>query len=172
MSDTTNTETVTTQNDESVTLPEVEATTDFIGQVMGKIAALEGAVTTLTDEVTTLREANTTLKNECATLRAKVRQNEVDLTKNLKECVAQGVIDLDTAKAMAEYLGVDEGDLVSKFSVTLTLTVTVNGVVADSEDEAGDAVRDAIEANIGGYGVEYDDINLDDTSVDDVQPED
>lgn len=126
----------------------------------------------LSDRVTALQTAATEQRQEAYAAK-RALSNRDDVQQNaLKALVKNEEIDLDTAKTVADALGLDADDLKTTYEVTLTITVRVTGVVADDEDEAGNAVAEALSVDIYGGSVEYSSLDQEDVNVDDCTPED
>lgn len=87
------------------------------------------------DEAVAQRDS---LRENIATMQRQARSFNETLLEALKEQVDAGNIDRDNAQEVAEALGLK---LPGKYTVTVTIELTVEGVEAEDENEAESLVR-------------------------------
>lgn len=165
---------VTNANDESVTLPEAQSD-PTLDTLVERVTALKAEKEEAERQVVAVKaEAEALRQNlrEAQYARNQAERNaESTIVDGLKEAISESEIDLDTAKMLAERFGVDPDSLVPTYEVTVTITVRVTGVKAEDEDEAGNAVSEAISVDLNSYGIEYDSLDQEDVQVDEVTEE-
>lgn len=130
------------------------------------------AVVKVAEQVTTLNAKATEDRQSIYALNRQVNGQDDRIVDALKTAISEGTIDLDTAKTLAENnFDVDPDLLTPSYEVTVTLTVRVTGVKAADEDEAGSLITDGLTVDLSSYGITYDTLDVEDTTVDEVTDE-
>lgn len=135
---------------------------------IAEVEQLQAQVDELTARVERQKQSLTEAVDQRRQAERAKRQLEESFRDALKERVDNDEVERDVANGLLEELGLKS--LNRKFSVVVTLEVTVDGLEAEDEDDAERIAREAVEGSMGSYDfgdAEYDDVsdNVDSVSA-------